>query len=89
MSRDLVSRQGKHFTFLQINDKEFLVEGNIGNTRISGESEYAITAIDLDGGPFIHLGQDFLGRGIVSLIDMIDTESKNNLMLRIVIKPKD
>lgn len=85
MSSDTKSSQNKLYTFLQISDSEFLIEGKINKAKIRGESEYAITSIDLDNGPLIHIGKDFLGRGIVSTIDIIDTEDQDSLIIKVSI----
>ena len=85
MSNTIISSQNKPYTFLQISDNEFLVEGKTHKAKIKGESEYAITAIDLHNGPLIHIGKDFLGRGIVSIIDIIETDNQDNLIIKVTI----
>ena len=79
------SGRSKKLTFTQINDNQFLLECLAGNTRISGEHEYAITYIDLESGPLIHIGKDFLGRGIVSSIEIIETDILDSLIVKITL----
>jgi hypothetical protein len=79
-------KSGKKITFTQINDSQFFIEGNSDNTKIGGESEYSISYIDFDGGPLLHIGHDFLGRGKIISIDLIDSEKPNYIITKITLK---
>jgi hypothetical protein len=78
-------RDSNKLIFSQIKDNQFLIESRDANIRIGGENEYAISYIDFDGGPLIHLGTDFLGRGKVGHIEIIDTENSQYLMCKITL----
>jgi len=72
-------------SFCQINDHQFLIEGHITKTKIGGESEYAISYIDIANGPYLHIGRDFLGRGKIQTIQIVDTESYDYIMIKVTI----
>lgn len=76
--------RNKGLTFTQINDTQFLVECS-SYARISGEHEYSITCVDLDSGPLIHIGRDFLGRGIVKNIEIIETDNIDTLIIKVTL----
>lgn len=73
----------KKLIITQINDSQFLIEGNADKTKIGGESEYAISYIDFDNGPLIHVGNDFLGRGRVVSVDLVDTNKPNYIIVKV------
>lgn len=73
------------FIITQINDNQFLVEGIPNRTKLGGESEDLISYIDFDGGPMVHIGADFLGRGRVCHIEIIETENTNYLITKITL----
>lgn len=73
------------FILSQINDSQFLIEGIPNRTKLGGESEVSISYIDFDGGPMVHIGADFLGRGKVARIEIIDTENPNYLITKITL----
>jgi hypothetical protein len=82
-------KSGKQLTFTQISDIQFLIEGDSDNTKIGGESEYAISYIDFDCGPLVHIGHNFLGRGKIIGIDLIDNEQSNYIIAKITLNNKD
>ncbi|NDG30445.1 hypothetical protein EB118_10285 [bacterium] len=82
-------KSGKQLIFTQINDSQFLIEGNSNKTKIGGESEYAISYIDFDNGPLVHVGNDFLGRGKILAIDIIDTDRPNYIIVKVSIENKE
>lgn len=89
MSNPPKSKSGKQLIFTQINDNQFLVEGNSNKTKIGGESEYAISYIDFDNGPLIHVGNEFLGRGKILGIDLIDTDRPDYIIVKVTIENKE
>jgi len=81
-----ITRSSKSkFILTQINERQFLVEGIPNHTRLGGENELSITYVDFDGGPMVHIGRDFLGRGRVVGIEIIDTENPNYLITKITL----
>jgi hypothetical protein len=82
-------KSGKKLIFTQINDSQVLIEGNSEKTKIGGESEYSISYIDFDNGPLIHIGNDFLGRGKILGIDLIDTDRNDYIIAKITLDTKE
>lgn len=89
MSSPPKCKSGKRLTFTQISDTQFLIEGNSDNTKIGGESEYAISYIDFDCGPLVHIGHNFLGRGKIIGIDLVDSDKINYIIAKITLDNKD
>ena len=89
MSNPPKSKSGKQLIFTQINDSQFLVEGDGNKTKIGGESEYAISDVDFDNGPLIHVGNEFLGRGKILGIDLIDTDRSDYIIVKVTIENKE
>jgi hypothetical protein len=81
-----ITRSSKSkFIITQINENQFLVEGIANHTRLGGENEHAISYVDFDGGPMVHIGRDFLGRGRVVGIEIIDTDNPDYLITKITL----
>lgn len=89
MSSPPKCKSGKRLTFTQISDTQFLIEGDSDNTKIGGESEYAISYIDFDCGPLVHIGHNFLGRGKIIGIDLVDNDKANYIIAKITLDNKD
>lgn len=71
----------------QINDKEFILEGISKKTKICSEFDDGFPYhIDLEGGPFIHVGFDFFGKGKVKTLQLIDNDKPNYIILKIVLE---
>lgn len=82
-------KSGKKLTFTQINDNQFLIEGNSDKARVSGESEYAISYIDFDCGPLLHIGHGFLGRGKIVGIDLVDNDNRDYIIVKVTLDNED
>lgn len=82
-------KKDKKLIFTQISENQFLIEGDSDNTKIGGESEYSISYIDFDGGPLVHIGHSFLGRGSVVGIDLIDSDNSNYIIAKITLNKED
>ena len=89
MSSPPKTKSGKKLVFTQINDSQFLIESDSNKIRIGGESEYAISYIDFDSGPLIHVGNDFLGRGKIVNIDIVDSDQPDHIMVKVSIESKE
>lgn len=85
MSNPPKCRGSKKITVTQIDDNQFLIESFDEKIRIGGENEYAISYIDFNGGPLVHIGREFLGRGYINNIEIIDTDNKDYLMAKITL----
>jgi len=71
----------------QINDKEFILEGFSKKTKICAEFDDGFPYhINLEGGPFIHIGLDFFGKGKVKNLQLINNDRPNYIILKIVLE---
>lgn len=74
----------------QINADQFLVEGEIDFARFGFESnQNNLTFADIDGGPFLHIGQDFFGKGKIESIENIDSQKNGYIILKVTLIDKD
>ena len=68
----------------QINTNEFLIEGEIEYARFGCQSsETLLTFADIHGGPFLHIGKDFFGKGKIKSIEKLDSEKDDYLILKV------
>ena len=74
------------FLLTQIHENQFLIETNSDKVKIAGENEYAISYVDIDNGPLIHVHRDFLGRGMVSHIEIIEPDNNKFLMIKVTLR---
>lgn len=74
------------FLLTQINADQFLIETDSDKVKIAGENEYVISYVDIDNGPLIHVHRDFLGRGIVSHIEIIEPDNNKFLMIKVTLR---
>ena len=78
-----IKNENKTRSVTQINSNQFIIEGYVGKTKLGGESEYSISYIDFDNGPYLHIGSDFFGRGKISNLEIIDSNIKNYIIVKI------
>lgn len=78
-----INQKNNGFTVTPIKEDQFLVESNYKSLRIIGENEYSITSIDIEDGPILHIGKDFLGMGNISSLEIIDTEEENYIIIKV------
>lgn len=89
MSSKINSRYGQQRTVTQINDSQFIVEGKSKTIRVGFEIDPSNpTYVDLDGGPFIHIGSDFFGKGQIKDIQIIDNDQKDYAIIKITIEAR-
>lgn len=70
----------------QVKENQFIVEGEIESARFGFQvDEVNLNFADIHGGPFLHIGQDFFGRGKIKRIEKIDSDKKNYIVLKITI----
>lgn len=70
----------------QIKDNQFLIEGEIESARFGFQAdETNLNFADIHGGPFLHIGQDFFGRGKIKRIERIDSQRKNYIVLKVTL----
>lgn len=72
------------FTITQINSNQFLIEGEYKTIKIIGENEYSLTYMEIEDGPLLHIGKDFLGMGIIQRLEIIDSEKDNYIIIKVL-----
>jgi hypothetical protein len=78
-------QNNKQITVTQIKDNQFLVEGRYDTMKMVGENEYCISYIDIEDGPFLHVGKDFLGMGTILRLEPIDSSRDNYMIIKVFI----
>ena len=81
-----LSPKNKSFTVTPIKEDQFLVESNYKSLKVIGENEYSITFIEVDHGPILHIGKDFLGMGSIVGLEIIDTERSDYIIIKVITK---
>lgn len=93
MSQCLRSKGKNTRTITQINDKEYLIEGETDWIRLGCQFDLSfITSANIDGGPFLLVGDSFLGKGRITRIQQINLESNQNnksFMFKVSINPNE
>lgn len=79
------SKKSNKITITQIKDNQFLIEGYCNKIKICGENEYSVSSIEYEYGPHIHIGHDFMGRGTVTGIHIIETDTPEYIMVKIIV----
>ena len=89
MSQCLRSKNKRIIT--QIGEHEYLVEGESDWAKFGCQSDISIiTSANLDGGPFLLVGDSFLGKGRISAIQNIDSERDGYIIIKVTLySPKE
>ncbi len=70
----------------QIKDNQFLIEGEVESARFGFQvDEASLNFADIQGGPLLHIGQDFFGRGKIKRIEKIDSNKKDYILLKVTL----
>ncbi len=70
----------------QIREDQFLIEGDIECAKFGFQvDETNLNFADIHLGPFLHIGQDFFGRGRIKKIEKIDSNKNNSFMLKVTL----
>lgn len=87
MSQRVQSDKGKNTRIItQIGEKEYLLEGYSNWARFGCQYDIShITSAQLDGGPFLLVGDSFLGKGYISAIQNIETDQDNYFLLKVTL----
>jgi hypothetical protein len=84
MSQCLRSKEKNTRTITQINENEYLIEGKSDWARFGFEiDDNFLTFADLENGPFLHVGDNFLGKGRITLLQNIVTEKPGYITLKV------
>lgn len=73
-------------TVTQIEHNSYLIEGETDSVRFGCEVDPIITYADIDGGPFLHVGKDFFGKGKITSIQNIDSGRNGYIMIKVTIE---
>ena len=86
MSSKIKSRYGQKRTVTQINDTQFIIEGTSGFIRMGFEIDPSNpTYVDFEGGPFLHIGHDFFGKGKTTEIQVIDHNDEDYAIIKVTV----
>lgn len=85
MSPCIRSDKGKNTRIItQISENEYLIEGEAAWARFGCQFDPSvITSANIDGGPFLLVGDSFLGKGKISSIQNLDSEKENYIIVKI------
>lgn len=85
MSPCVRSGKGKNTRIItQISENEYLIEGEADWARFGCQFDPSvITSANIDGGPFLLVGDSFLGKGKISSIQNLDSEKENYIIVKI------
>jgi phosphatidate phosphatase PAH1 len=82
------TRHKRSKTVTQIDHNSYLIEGETDCVRFGCEIDPIITYADIEGGPFLHIGKDFFGKGTISNIQNIDSGRNGYIIIRVTINEK-
>ena len=73
----------------QISEKEYLIEGEADWIRFGCQFDLSfITSANIDGGPFLLIGDSFLGKGnIVSIQNLSEQDMDRSFIIKVSIEP--
>lgn len=83
MITNTLSRRKNGLLITKISHNQYIIEGQIDSVRFGYVVDPIINFVDISNGPYIQLGMDFFGKGVVDSIDLL---TKNPLTLKITIK---
>lgn len=89
MSQSLRSKEKNKRIITQIGEYEYLIEGESDWARFGCQTDMSvITSANLDGGPFLLVGDSFLGKGRISHIQNIDNNKDGYIIIKIALYPE-
>jgi hypothetical protein len=91
MSQCLQSKNKNKRIITQIGEHEYLIEGASDWAKFGCQSDISIiTSANLDGGPFLLVGDSFLGKGKISSIQNIDSGRDGYIIIKVTLySPKE
>jgi hypothetical protein len=73
-----------------INDSQFLIEGSADFIKLSCElDETSLNFADIQGGPFLHIGYDFFGKGKIKSIEKVSIGEDGSFIFKLTINKYD
>ena len=82
-----IRSSNKQRTITQVGDKEYIIEGTSGYGKLGFEVDPSVlTDLDFESGPFLHIGDSFLGLGKIVEINNIDSGKDDYLMVKITVE---
>jgi hypothetical protein len=70
----------------QISENEYLVEGKSDYAKFGCESDLCdLTFANLEGGPFLYVGDNFLGKGRITQIQNIETDQTDYIIIKVTV----
>lgn len=75
-------------TVTQISSNQYLVEGDIDYLRLGYVTDPIISYADIGSGPYLELGKDFFGHGIIDCIEML-YHSNDHIIFKITLKEEN
>jgi hypothetical protein len=90
MSRCLLKGKNTR-TITQISSNEYLVEGEASWAKFATEyDDSSLTYANIEGGPFLHIGDNFLGKGKIFRIQNIDSGRDGYIIIKVTLySPKE
>lgn len=87
MNQCVRSSKGKNTRIItQIGEKEYLIEGQSDWAKFGCQFDPSvITSANLDGGPFLLVGDSFLGKGNISAIQHIDSDKEGYIIIKVTL----
>jgi len=87
MSQSVRSDKDKNTRIItQIGTKEYLIEGKSDWARFGCQFDPSvITSANLDGGPYLLVGDNFLGKGKIRSIQNIDNDQEGFIIIKITL----
>jgi hypothetical protein len=74
----------------QIKEDQFLVEGEADFARLGFQSdEISLNFVDIQSGPFLHIGHDFFGKGSIIGIEKISFNDDGHFIFKITLKKEE
>jgi hypothetical protein len=90
MSQYAHSKKKNQRIITQIGEYEYLIEGESDWARFGCQSDMSVvTSANLDGGPFLIVGDSFLGKGRISHIQNIESDKDGYIIIKVTLYSPD
>lgn len=75
----------KSKTVTQITENEYIIEGEVNSAKFICEVDPVINYVDIDGGPILHIGKDFFGKGKIIDIQNIESNQEGYIIIKVTV----